>query len=129
MEPTNPLYDRYASREMAALFSPQHRYRVWRRLWITLAQCQRELGLPISAEQIAALEGVADSIDFDRVAAIERQTRHDVVAHLRHFAELAGEAGGVLHLGATSAFLTDNADAILMRDALELLAGKTAAVI
>jgi len=129
MEPTNPLYDRYASRDMAALFSPQHRYRIWRRLWITLAQCQRELGLPISDEQIAKLEAVADDIDFDRVAAIEKQTRHDVVAHLRHFAELAGEAGGVLHLGATSAFLTDNADVILQRDALALLGGRTAAVV
>jgi adenylosuccinate lyase len=129
MEPTNPLYDRYASREMAAIFSPRHRYRVWRQLWITLAQCQRELGLPISELQIVQLEAAADTIDFDRVAELERATRHDVVAHLRHFAELAGDAGGVLHLGATSAFLTDNADVVLQRDALALLAGRLGAIV
>ncbi len=129
MEPTNPLYDRYASREMAAIFSPRHRYLTWRRLWVTLAECQAELGLPISAEQLAVLRRVAGEIDFDRVAELERATRHDVVAHLRHFAELAGEAGGVLHLGATSAFLTDNADVLLQREGLELLVGRLATAV
>jgi adenylosuccinate lyase len=129
MQPTNPLYDRYASREMAAVFSAEHRYRTWRRLWITLARCQRELGLPISGEQIEALERAAATIDFARVAELERATRHDVVAHLRHFAELAPGAGGILHLGATSAFVTDNADLILSRDALDLLAARLAAVL
>jgi adenylosuccinate lyase len=129
MEPTNPLYDRYASREMAAVFSPRHRYLIWRRLWVTLARCQAELGLPITPEQLAALERVEGTIDFDRVAELERATRHDVVAHLRHFAELAGEAGGVLHLGATSAFLTDNADVLLQKEGLALLAGRLGAVV
>ncbi len=119
--PANPLHERYASREMAALFSTENRYRIWRRLWVLLAECQRELGLPITERQITALKAVEDQIDFARVAEIERQTRHDVVAHLRHFAELAGEAGGILHLGATSAFLTDNADVLILRDALELV--------
>ena len=86
MEPTNPLYDRYASREMAAVFSPRHRYATWRRLWVTLAECQAELGLPISREQLASLTRVEGEIDFARVAELERATRHDVVAHLRHFA-------------------------------------------
>ena len=127
--PSNPLYDRYASREMAAIFSPEHRYRTWRRIWIALAETQRELGLEISEEQIADLRQVADEIDFARVAEIERATRHDVVAHLRHFAELAGDAGGILHAGATSAFLTDNTDVILQREALELLRSRLAAIL
>ena len=126
--PQNPLYERYASPEMAGLFSSEYRYGVWRQLWIALADCQRELGLPISVDQIAGLRQVADRIDFDRVAEIERQTRHDVVSHLRHFAELAGDAGSILHLGATSAFITDNTDLILLRQALELLRQRTATV-
>jgi len=131
--PQNPLYERYASAEMARLFSAGHRFRTWRRLWIALAACQRELGLPITAEQIAALETVAGDVDLERVAELERRTRHDVVAHLRHFAEQADRvtpgAGGILHLGATSAFITDNTDVFLMRDALELLAGRLAAAV
>lgn len=127
--PQNPLHDRYASREMAALFSAEHRYSLWRELWITLAECQAELGLPITAGQIAALREAAPRLDLERVAQLERQTRHDVVAHLRHFAEQAGEAGGILHLGATSAYVTDNADLLLMKDGLALLERRTAAVV
>src|ERR1700761_2852364 len=96
--PQNPLYERYASPEMARLFSAAHRSHLWRELWIALAECERELGLPTRAEPTAALREAAPRIDLDRVAEIERRTRHDVVAHLRHFAEQAGEAGGVLHL-------------------------------
>src|SRR5882724_700428 len=129
--PQNPLYERYASREMARLFSSQHRFGEWRRLWITLAECQKELGLPITEAQIRALQAVAGDLDLDRVAELERRTRHDVVAHLRHFAEQADRvepgAGGILHLGATSAFLTDNTDALLARDALRLLTRRLAA--
>ncbi|MDH3404701.1 MAG: adenylosuccinate lyase [Acidobacteriota bacterium] len=127
--PENALHDRYASAEMAAVFSREHRYRLWRRIWVDLAGAQKELGLPITGEQIAALEAVAGEIDFERVAEIERSTRHDVVAHLRHFAELAGEAGSILHLGATSAFITDNADVLLLREALTLLEGRLGAVL
>ena len=127
--PQNPLHERYASEEMAAIFGRDHRYRTWRRLWLTLAECQRELGLPITDEQIAALRAVADTIDFQRVAEIEAETRHDVVAHLRHFAELAGDAGGILHLGATSAFVTDNTDLLLAREALELVERRLASAI
>lgn len=128
-KPSNPLYDRYASREMAAIFSPEHRYRTWRRIWITLAETQKELGLDVTDEQLADLRKVADRIDFARVAEIERATRHDVVAHLRHFAELAGDAGGILHAGATSAFLTDNTDVLLQREGLELLNRRLGAVL
>jgi len=132
--PQNPLYERYASPEMAAIFSASHRFATWRRLWIALAECQKELGLPISSEQIAALKAVAGDFDLERVAELERRTRHDVVAHLRHFAEQADQgtavgAGGILHLGATSAFITDNTDVLLMREALELLAGRLAATV
>jgi len=131
--PQNPLYERYASPEMARIFSASHRFRTWRRLWIALAECQRELGLPITAEQIAALETVAGDTDLERVAELERRTRHDVVAHLRHFAEQADRvtpgAGGILHLGATSAFITDNTDVILMREALERLGGRLASTL
>ena len=124
-QPQNPLYERYASREMAAIFSSSHRFATWRRLWILLAEHQAALGLPIRREQIAALRAAAPQLVLTRVAELERQTRHDVVAHLRHFAEQADAiepgAGGILHLGATSAFITDNTDQLLMREALELL--------
>lgn len=119
--PQNSLYERYASPEMAALFSAGHRYRTWRRIWIALAEAQQELGLGITDEQLEALRRAAPKLDLARVAEIERKTRHDVVAHLRHFAEQAGDAGGILHLGATSAFVTDNTDAVLVRDALGLV--------
>ncbi len=129
--PQNPLYERYASREMMRIFSAKHRYGTWRTLWIALAETQRELGLPISEDQIAALRATADDLDLSRVAELERRTRHDVVAHLRHYAEQADAvcpgAGGILHLGATSAFLTDNTDAVLMRDGLRLLARRLGA--
>jgi adenylosuccinate lyase len=120
--PQNPLHERYASRQMAELFTAEHRFGTWRRLWIALAESQQKLGLPITDEQIAALHRAAPLLDVSRVAEIERETRHDVVAHLRHFAEQAdGDAGGILHLGATSAFITDNTDVLLTRDALKLL--------
>ncbi len=131
--PQNPLHERYASREMAAIFSAGNRYSTWRRLWILLAECQAELGLPIRPEQLAALRTAAPELDLERVAELERQTRHDVVAHLRHFAEQAARhepsAGGILHLGATSAFVTDNTDLVLARQAMELLARRLAATL
>jgi len=127
--PQNPLHERYASREMAALFTAGHRFRTWRRIWIALAEAQHELGLPIGDEQLAALRAAADDVDLARVAELERQTRHDVVAHLRHFAEQAGDAGGILHLGATSAFVTDNTDVLIARDALALVARRLAAAL
>jgi adenylosuccinate lyase len=124
--PQNPLYERYASREMARIFSSSHRFATWRELWIALAETESELGLPITPGQIAALRKAAPGLDLARVAEIEQKTRHDVVAHLRHFAEQAGEAGGILHLGATSAYIADNADLLLARQALALLAQRLA---
>jgi adenylosuccinate lyase len=127
--PQNPLHERYASREMARIFSARHRFSQWRRLWIALAESQAELGLNITDGQLAALRKAAPEIDLARVAEIERATRHDVVAHLRHYAERAGDAGGILHLGATSAFVTDNTDVLLTREALQVLRRRLAATI
>ncbi|HSM12580.1 MAG TPA: adenylosuccinate lyase [Thermoanaerobaculia bacterium] len=127
--PGNPLHERYASAEMAAIFSSRNRYATWRRIWIALAEAEQELGLPITDAQLAALREAAPRLDLARVAEIERDTRHDVVAHLRHFAEQAGEAGGVLHLGATSAFLTDNTDLLLTSEALALVEKRLATAI
>ncbi len=127
--PHNPLYQRYATEQMCRIFSPGHRYALWRLLWIRLAECQQGLGLPITDEQLAALREAAPRLDLERVAEIEGDIRHDVVAHLRHFAEQTGEAGSILHLGGTSAFVTDNADLLLIREGLELLRSRLAAVI
>ena len=127
--PQNPLHERYASRQMAHLFSAEHRFRTWRTLWITLARSQKRLGLDISDEQIADLERAADTLDLARVAEIEAETRHDVVAHLRHYAELTPVGGGILHLGATSAFVTDNTDVLLTRDALRILRARLATTV
>ena len=127
--PINPLHERYASRQMAGLFTADHRYTTWRRIWIALAKAQSELGLPIDSAQLEELEKAAPNIDLERVAAIEKETRHDVVAHLRHYAEQAPGAGGILHLGATSAFITDNTDVLVLRDALEIVIQRTATVV
>jgi adenylosuccinate lyase len=129
LSPWNPLHERYASAAMKRLFSARHRFLLWRRLWITLAECQKELGLAISDRQLAGLREVESQLDLQRVSEIERETRHDVVAHLRHFAEQAGEAGRVLHLGATSAFITDNSDVVLIREALEIVGSRLGTVI
>src|SRR5690606_14703125 len=98
----HPLIRRYASREMAALFAPSSRHRAWRELWIALARAQRDLGLEVSEAQIAELVAVQDTFDWERLAELERELRHDVMAHIHHFGELAPAARGILHLGATS---------------------------
>jgi adenylosuccinate lyase len=115
----NPLVTRNASPEMAELFSPQRRIVTWRRVWLALAKAQRDLGLDISAKQIAELDRAIDDIDFDAAARYEAKTRHDVMAHLHAYGDAAPAARGILHLGATSMDIVDNADLILMREALE----------
>jgi adenylosuccinate lyase len=117
----NPWFGRYASREMIAIFSERRKYATWRLLWIVLAETQRELGLPITAEQIAELRAHQDDIDFAKVRQYEQQFRHDVMAHLHAFGDTAPLARSILHLGATSAYVTDNTDLVLMREALDLL--------
>ena len=114
----SPLVERNASPEMARLFSPRTRILTWRRLWIALAEAQRELGLKITVGQIRELERARDEIDFDKAAEYESRFRHDVMAHLYAFGDQAPTARGILHLGATSAFVVDNGDLIVMRDGL-----------
>ncbi len=114
----SPLVARNASREMAELFSPRRRILTWRKLWIALAEAQRELGLPITTRQIAQMKRAAPDIDFRKAAKYERTLRHDVMAHVHTFAETAPAAKGIIHLGATSAFVVDNADLIIMREAM-----------
>lgn len=125
----NPLITRYASREMAGLFSPRTRTETWRRLWVCLAESERELGLKISAAQIREMRKNITNIDWQTVAAREREVRHDVMAHVYAFGKVAPAAAPIIHLGATSCYVTDNGDLIIYREALRLLAGKLAAVI
>jgi adenylosuccinate lyase len=125
----NPLVGRYASREMATIWGDANRYRQWRRVWLALAESEAELGLPITAEQIAHLRAAVDCVDFARAAAYESRTRHDVFAHLHAYADAAPAARPILHLGATSAFVTDNTDLVLLRDSLDLVAGRLVTVI
>src|SRR5688572_8299548 len=123
----SPLATRNASREMLRLFSPQHKFGLWRRLWLELARCERELGVSrISADALAQMERKLDDIDFDRAAHHEKRLRHDVMAHVHTFEEAAPAAKGVVHLGATSQYVVDNADLIIMRDGMRLLAGRLA---
>jgi adenylosuccinate lyase len=118
----HPLTERYASREMQAIFSPAHRYGTWRRLWLALAESQHELGLDVSDEAVAQLRAALElPIDLARAAEFERRFRHDVMAHVHLFGEDAPAAKRILHLGATSAFITDNTDLILHREALTLV--------
>src|SRR5512141_2716315 len=126
---TSPLAGRYASRAMLELWSARTRHGLWRRLWLALAEAERELGVNIPGEAIEQMRAHLDDIDFDAVAAYERRFRHDVMAHVHAFGDVAPAAKPFIHLGATSAFVTDNADLILMRRGLELLNGRLLAVL
>jgi adenylosuccinate lyase len=119
----SPLVERYAGEDMVRLFSQRERVRTWRRLWIALAEAERELGLPISSEQIGELRAKLDEIDLGRAAEIERRLRHDVMAHVHLYGEQCPRAKPIIHLGATSAYVTDNADLILMREGLGIVRG------
>ncbi len=121
---SSPLAERYASGAMLELWSPAKRYGLWRRLWLALAESEKELGVAIPDEAIGQMRAHLDDIDFDVVNAYERRFRHDVMAHVHAFADVAPAARPFIHYGATSAFVTDNADLILMRHGLELLRGK-----
>ena len=117
----NPLAERYASARMSENFSPQRRYGLWRRLWLALAEAQRELGLPITKRQLSQMRAHLDDIDFAAVARYEERLRHDVMAHIHAFGDAAPAARPIIHLGATSCFVTDNADLVLIRDGLNIL--------
>jgi len=122
---SSPLADRYASRAMLELWSPATRYGLWRRLWLALAEAEKELGVNIPDAALRQMGANLDNIDFDAVAAYEKRFRHDVMAHVHAFGDVAPEAKAFIHLGATSAFVTDNADLILMRRGLELLRARS----
>jgi adenylosuccinate lyase len=127
----HPLTGRYASPEMQRLFSTGHRYTTWRRMWLALAESERELGLDISSEAIDQLRANLEVTenDLERVAEYEKRTRHDVMAHLEAFADHAPAAKPILHLGATSAFVGDNAELVITRDALDLVITRVLAAI
>lgn len=114
----NPLTGRYASAEMSRIFSPAFKFPTWRRLWLALAETERELGLPIPAEAIEAMRAHLDDVDLARAAELEKRFRHDVMAHVHLFGEAAPAARGVIHLGATSAYVTDNTELLQHRAAL-----------
>src|SRR5262249_27757245 len=133
----NPLVTRYAGREMAELWGPQRKFSTWRRLWLALAEAQSELGRPaeggvtprIRPEQLKELRAHLDDIDFAAADRHERRLRHDVMAHIHTFGEACPSARDIIHLGATSCYVTDNTDLLLMREGLGMLAGRLAAVI
>jgi adenylosuccinate lyase len=126
---SSPLAERYASRAMLELWSPRTRYGLWRRLWLALAEAEKQLGVSIPDLAIEQMRANLDSIDFDAVAAYERRFRHDVMAHMHAFGDAAPAAKPLIHLGATSAYLTDNGDLILMRRGMHLLRGRIIAVL
>jgi adenylosuccinate lyase len=118
---SNPLTERYASKEMSYLFSSDFKFRTWRRLWIALAEAQKELGLDISDVQIAALKAHANDINYEVAERREREVRHDVMSHIYAFAMQAPSAKPIIHLGATSAYVTDNTDILQMHEALAVI--------
>jgi adenylosuccinate lyase len=126
---TSPLVERNASPEMAELFGPQRKFSTWRRLWLELAKAEKQLGLDIKQGQIDQMARHLDDVDFEKAARYEKELRHDVMAHIRTFGDAAPKAAPIIHLGATSCYVTDNTDLILMREGLGLIAGKLAAVI
>ena len=129
MQYDNPLIGRYASAEMSELWGPQRKFSTWRRLWVALAEAEAELGLPVSQEQIAELKQHVDTIDFAAAEQHERRLRHDVMAHVHAYGDVCPTARPIIHLGATSCYVTDNTDLILLREALEMVRDRLVAVI
>ena len=125
----NPLITRYASAEMSGLWSAQRKFETWRRMWIALAEAEQELGLPISEDQLQELRQHVDQIDFEKAATYERQLRHDVMAHIHTYGDVCPTARGIIHLGATSCFVTDNTDLLLLRESLKLVRRRLIVVI
>ena len=124
----SPLSSRYASEYMLHLFSPDMRFQTWRRLWVALARAEHELGLPITQEQVDELAAHITDIDYEVAEKREHEVRHDVMAHVYAYGKAAPSAAGIIHLGATSCYVTDNADLILYRDGLVYLRGQLLAV-
>ena len=126
---TSPLSERYASREMQFIFSQDMKFQTWRRLWIALAETEKELGLPITQEQIDELKSHATDINYDVAKAREKEVRHDVMSHVYAYGVQCPKAKGIIHLGATSCYVGDNTDIIIMAKALELVRKKLLNVI
>ena len=126
---TSPLSERYASKEMQYIFSPDKKFRTWRKLWIALAETEKELGLDITDEQIEELKAHADDINYDVAKEREKVVRHDVMSHVYAYGKLCPKAKGIIHLGATSCYVGDNTDIILMSEALEIVRKKLINVI
>ena len=124
----SPLSSRYASEYMLHLFSPDMRFQTWRRLWVALARAEHELGLPITQEQVDELAAHITDIDYDVAEKREHEVRHDVMAHVYAYGKAAPSAAGIIHLGATSCYVTDNADLVLYRDGLRYLRGQLLSV-
>ena len=120
----NPLNTRYASREMQENFGDEKRFRLWRKLWIALAESEMELGLPVTQEQVDEMKAHAEDIDYAKADAYERQVRHDVMAHVKTFGDAAPKAAPIIHLGATSCFVDCNSEVMIMRDALDIITRK-----
>lgn len=125
----SPLSERYASREMQYIFSPDKKFRTWRKLWIALAETEKELGLPITDEQIEELKAHADDINYDVAKEKEKLVRHDVMSHVHAYGQQCPKAKGIIHLGATSCYVGDNTDIIVMSEALEIVKKKLVNVI
>src|SRR5579883_3548420 len=125
----NPLIARYASAEMSRLWGPQRKFRTWRRLWVALAEAEAELGLPISESQLAELRTHVDDVDLELAAKYERQLRHDVMAHVHAYGDACPAARGIIHWGATSCYVTDNTDLLLMREGLAMVRDRLVRVI
>lgn len=121
---TSPLSERYASKEMQYIFSQDMKFRTWRKLWIALAETEKELGLPITEEQLAELRAHADDINYDVAKAREKEVRHDVMSHVYAYGVQCPKAKGIIHLGATSCYVGDNTDIIVMTEALKLVKKK-----
>ena len=126
---TSPLSERYASKEMQYIFSPDKKFRTWRKLWIALAETEKELGLDITDEQIEELKAYADDINYDVAKEREKEVRHDVMSHVYAYGKQCPKAKGIIHLGATSCYVGDNTDIILMSEALEIVRKKLINVI
>lgn len=124
-----PLNTRYASREMSGIWSAQTKHSLWRKLWVALAEAEQELGLEISDAQIAELRANVENIDFEVAAKYERQVRHDVMAHVHAYGDQCPQAAGIIHLGATSCYVTDNSELIQIRSSLELICTRLVQVI
>ena len=126
---TSPLSERYASKEMQYVFSQDMKFKTWRKLWIALAETEKELGLPITQEQIDELKEFQEDINYDVAKAREKECRHDVMSHVYAYGVQCPKAKGIIHLGATSCYVGDNTDIIVMNEALKLVKKKLVNVI